>query len=95
VSVHDRNVLRWIEKNVPQVDVFLWNFTPHLFGVWHSDETTLRFRPSEHLTDMGRARRVRRPGEDWWQWDAIDAGTRFIVGTRISKRRTYREGLAY
>ncbi len=95
VSVHDRNVLRWIEKYVPWVDAFLWNFTPHLSGVWHSDETTLRFRPSRPLTDCERAQKVRRPGEDWWQWDAIDAGTRFIVGTRISKARTYHEGLAY
>lgn len=95
VSVHDRNVLRWIEKYVPQVDAFLWNFTPRLSGVWHSDETTLRFRPSEPLTEGERMLKVRRRGEDWWQWDAIDAGTRFIVGTSISRTRTYNEGLAY
>ncbi len=88
-------IWRWIAGYVPKVDRFLGSFTPHLSGVWHSDETTLRFRPSKRLTSWQKARRIRRSGEDWWQWDAIDEGTRFIVGTSISRTRTYREGLAY
>lgn len=84
-----------IEKYVPQTDTFLWNFPPHLSGIWHSDETTLRFRPSRRSSAWQKARKVRRPGEDWWQWDAIDEGTRFIEGTAISKTRTYKEGLGF
>jgi len=95
VSVNWRNIHRWIEKYVPQVDGFLSNYVPHLSEVWHSDETTLRFRPSKPLSEWQRAHRVRRPGQDWWQWDAEDEGTRFIIGTRISKTRTYKEGLAF
>ncbi len=95
VGAHPSTVHDWIDKYVPQVDEFLWNFTPHLSGVWHSDETTLRFRPSRPLTDRERAEKVRRRGEDWWQWDAEDEETRFIIGTRISRTRTYKEGLAF
>ncbi len=94
-GAHHSTIHDWITKYVPQVDAFLGNFTPDLSGVWHSDETTLRFRPSKHLTGWQRARGIRRPGEDWWQWDAIDEGTRFIVGTSISRTRTYQEGLAF
>lgn len=88
-------IWRWIEKYVPQVDGLLSNFTPQLSGTWHVDETTLRFRPSRPLTDRQRTKRVRRPGVDWWQWDAIDRGTRFVVGTHISKTRTWAYGLAF
>ncbi len=95
VRVHWRNVHRWIEKYVRQVDALLLNFTPHRSGTWHSDETTLRFRPSRRRSPNERARKARQAGEDWWQWDAIDEGTRFIVGTRISRTRTYAEGKAF
>ncbi len=95
VCVHWRNVHRWIEKYVPEVDALLRNFTPQLSGTWHSDETTLRFRPSEPLAAKEGGRKTRRPGQDWWQWDAIDEGTRFIVGTRVSRTRTYAEGKAF
>ena len=95
VSTHGSTVWRWIGKYVPQVDRLLSNFTPQLSGTWHMDETTLRFRPSRSLTDRQRARRVRRPGEDWWQWDAIDRGTRFVIGTHISRTRTWAHGLAF
>lgn len=95
VAAHASTVLRWIEKYVPMSDAFLSNFTPSLSGVWHVDETTLRFRPSRPPTDWERTNRVRRPGEDWWHWDAMDKGTRFVVGTHISKTRTWSGGLAF
>jgi len=95
VYVNWRNVHRWIERFVPQVDALLSNFTPQLSGRWHADETTLRFRPSDSVTSEKESRKTRRPGEDWWQWDAIDEGTRFIVGTRVSRTRTYDEGKAF
>jgi len=95
VSAHGSTIWRWIDKYVPQVDDLLRNFVPQLSGIWHIDETTLRFRPSKPLSDLQRTHRVRRPGEDWWQWDAIDRGTRFVVGTHVSKTRTYLHGLAF
>jgi len=39
-------IWRWTSKLVPQVDGLRINFTPRLSGIWHVDETTLRFRPS-------------------------------------------------
>lgn len=33
------SIWRWTTKYVPQVDGFLRNFTPHLSGIWHVDET--------------------------------------------------------
>ena len=95
VAAHASTVFRWIEKHVPIVDAFLSNFTPNLSGVWHVDETTLRFRPPRPLRDWERGSRVRRPGEDWWHWDAIDKGTRFVIGTHISKTRTWNDGLVF
>lgn len=89
-TVHD-----WITKYVPMVDDFLRNFQPKLSGYWHVDETVLKFRPAVPLTDDQRSRKIRRAGEDWWQWDAIDQGTRFLVGTHISRTRTYDDGLAF
>jgi transposase-like protein len=95
VTAHASTVFRWIEKYVPMADALLANFAPDLSGVWHVDETTLRFRPSRHRTDWERANRVRRPGEDWWHWDAIDMATRFVVGTHISRTRSWNDGLAF
>ncbi|MGQ0797002.1 MAG: IS6 family transposase [Methanobacteriota archaeon] len=94
-GAHHSTVHDWIAKYVPMADDFLRNFPPRLSGLWHVDETVLKFRPSERLMDEQRAEKVRRPGDDWWQWDAIDEGTRFCVGTRISKTRTYDDGLAF
>jgi len=93
--VHAASIWRWISKFVPQVDAFLGNYTPRLSGIWHMDETTLRFRPSTPLSAWQRGHKVRRPGQDCWQWDAIDRGTRFVVGTRLSRTRTYAHGLAF
>lgn len=94
-GVGHNSIWRWATKYVPQVDDFLRNFTPQLSGVWQIDETTLRFRPSQPPTEWQRAHKVRRPGQDWWQWDAIDQGTRFVVGTHVSKTRTHLHGLAF
>jgi len=88
-------IWRWTSKLVPQVDGLRINFTPRLSGIWHVDETTLRFRPSKPPSQWQKDHHIRRPGKDWWQWDAIDRETRFVVGTRISKTRTFREGLAF
>lgn len=94
-GAHPSTVHDWIAKYVPLVDDFLSNFVPDLSGLWHMDETVLKFRPSEPLTQDHRAKESRRHGDDWWQWDAIDEGTRFLVGTHISKTRTYADGLAF
>ena len=59
------------------------------------DETVLKFRPAKPMTNEQRAEKVRRPGEESWQWDAIDEGTRLLVGTRISRTRTYDDGLVF
>ena len=90
-----RTIWRWTSKLVPQVDGLLTNFTPRLSDIWHVDETTLRFRPSKPPSRWQKNHHIRRPGKDWWQWDAIDRGTRFVVGIRISKTRTFNEGLAF
>ncbi len=95
VGAHASTVHDWITKYVSLVDDFLSNFLPQLSGHWHMDETVLKFRPSEPLTDEQRAMKIRRLGDDWWQWDAIDEGTRFLVGTHISKTRAYHDGLAF
>ncbi len=94
-SVHGTSVWRWISRFVPQVDAFLGNYTPRLSGRWHVDETTLRFRPSGPPSAWQKTHRVRRPGQDWWQWDAIDLSTRFVIRTHVSKTRTYAHGLAF
>lgn len=95
VEVHWRTIHRWMEKYVPLMDDFLVNFTPKLSGLWYVDETVLKFRPSRPPSDRQRRHKIRRPGEEWWQWDGIDDGTRFLIGTRISKTRTFGEGYAF
>ena len=94
-KVHWRTIHRWMEKYIPLMDDFLVNFTPKLSGLWFVDETVLKFRPSRPPSDWQRRHKVRRPGEEWWQWDGIDDGTRFLIGTRISRTRTFREGYAF
>jgi transposase-like protein len=88
-GAHGTTVYRWIGKYVPMADDFLSNFPPTLSGVWHMDETSLRFRPSTPPTGE------RRRGEDWWQWDAVDRDTRFLVGTHVSRTRNWDDALAF
>jgi putative transposase len=62
----------WIDRYTPMVKRYLSNFRPNLSGLWHADETALKFR-----------------GEQCWHWDAIDKGTRFLVGNHISRTRGF------
>jgi transposase-like protein len=67
-------VWRWIDRYTPLVVRFLSNFRPNLLGIWHADETVLKFRK-----------------DIYWHWDAIDNGTRFLVGNHISKTRRFED----
>jgi len=62
------------------VDAFLSNFLPQLSGHWHMDETVLKFRPSQPLTDGERSLKICRRGDEGWRRDAIDDSMRFLVG---------------
>jgi transposase-like protein len=89
VGAAGSTIWRWIREITPMVDDLLANFPPTLSGDWHVDKTLVRFRPSTPPKEG------RRRGEDWWQWDAIDRGTRFLIGTRVSRTRTFEDGLAF
>ncbi|MFQ6060550.1 MAG: DDE-type integrase/transposase/recombinase [Thermoplasmata archaeon] len=87
VKVAFQKILEWIEKYVPIVEDFTDSFDPVLSGIWHSDETVLKFQWEKPKTTAKR-----RPGIQWWFWDAIDHRTRFLVGCHLSKERSIEEG---
>lgn len=95
VAVSYETIRLWIQKYIPLVEDFPSHLSPNLSGIWHADETLLRFRPSDPLTPEQRARKVRRKGEDWWFWDAIDEHTRYIVGCHLSKSRRNQDAVEF
>ena len=95
VYVHPRKILEWIQKYAPMVDDFTSQFQPQLCGIYHADETAIKFRPRTPLTQEERAKRVRRKGEQYWHFDAIDEKTRFLVSLHVSKDRGIEDTVAF
>lgn len=95
VEVHWRKLHEWIQKYVPQVDNYLSQFEPQLSGIWHADEKAVNFRPPTPLTDRQRRRGKRRKGQQHWHWDAIDRETRFLIGSHVSRTRTFEDAKTF
>lgn len=95
VEVHPRKIHEWIEKFAPQVDRFVSQFEPELSGFWNMDEMAVKFRPQEPMTQKERITKVRRKGEQHWHWDVIDKGTRFLIGSHVSKTRSLKDAKAF
>jgi transposase-like protein len=47
------------------------------------------------MTQEERAERVRRKGEQYWHFDAIDEKTRFLVGLHVSRDRDFEDTVAF
>jgi transposase-like protein len=95
VQVSFQKIHDWIQKFVPQVDSYTSQFEPQLSGIFHADETAIKFRPQTPLTPEQRAEKIRRKGEQYWHFDAIDEKTRFLVGSLVSRDRSVAETIAF
>ena len=95
VEIRFQKVHEWIQKFVPQVDMYVSQFKPQLSGIWYTDETAIRFRPRTPLTDEDHAKGIRRKGEQYWHFDAIDEKTRFLVGSQVSRYRGVAETTSF
>lgn len=94
-DVSFQKIWEWIQKYVPFVDGYLSQFQPQLSGIWHVDETVLKFRPQTPPTKEDRMRHVRRLGQQYWHWDAIDEGTRFLIDSHVSRIRSRKEAIVF
>ncbi|MBI5001064.1 MAG: DDE-type integrase/transposase/recombinase [Euryarchaeota archaeon] len=91
-KVSFRTILGWIEKYVPTVEKFTDSITPNLSGVWHSDETVLKFQHGTPCPVKANGKKERRKGSQHWFWDCIDEGTRYLVSCHLSKTRSLEAG---
>jgi transposase-like protein len=94
-NVSFQEIWQWIQKFVPKVDDYLSQFQPQLSGIWHVDETAIKFRPQNPLTPEQRMKHVRRIGQQYWHWDAIDEGTRYLVDSHVSRIRSRQEAIVF
>jgi len=75
VKVNASTVLRWIRKYVKMLDNYVSNFKPEVGDIWNSDEMTAF---------------IRKKGEERyyeWIWNVMDADTRFLLASKITKKR--------
>ncbi len=77
IAVTQPTVLNWIRKYVELMKSYLENYTPHVGGMWHTDEMTVNIRRTEP-TEKGRFE---------WLWNLMDHETRFLIASQITKGR--------
>ena len=85
VNVEHSTIIRWLQKYVGIARDFVDDLKPELSGIYHVDEMVVRVRKTEK---MKRANQYGIQNENYaWLWNLADHDTRFLLSSRVSKRR--------
>ncbi len=83
VRVHPTTVLRWVEKYTKSISEYVNTLSPQLSGTWHADEVFQNMRGAEKFTTKtGKEVAIA------YLWNVMDRRTRFLIASKLSKRRT-------
>ncbi len=94
IKVSFRKILGWIEKYVPLVEEFVDDLEPKTSGIWHADETALKFQHGTPCPVARNGKKVRRRGKQYYFWDAVDERTRYLIGCHLGTRE-YEDGVEF
>jgi len=71
----DSTIYRWVSRFTKRAIKDLKEYKPDVGSVWVADETVLKLDKNTKI----------------WFWDIIDAKTRFLIATHISRTRTIKD----
>ena len=90
LKVEHSTIIRWLQKYVKIAKEFVDDLKPELSGIYHVDEMVVRVRKTEpiRLGDNGAKMNYS------WLWNLADHDTRFLLASRVSKRRNVEDARA-
>ena len=83
VEVEPSTILRWVQKYVEVAREFVDGLKPDLSGILHVDEMKIHVRGDKSAD-----------GHYAWLWNLADHDTRFLLASRVSKRREVKDARA-
>lgn len=92
LNVEHSTIIRWLQKYVKIAKEFVDGLKPELSGIYHVDEMVVRVRKTE---PMKRGNKYGIQNENYaWLWNLADHDTRFLLASRVSKRRNVEDARA-
>jgi transposase-like protein len=92
VNVEHSTIIRWLQKYVKIAKAFVDDLKPELSGIYHVDEMVVRVRKTE---PMKAGNKYGIQNENYsWLWNFADHDTRFLLASRVSKRRNVEDARA-
>lgn len=85
VKVEHSTIIRWLQKYVQIAKDFVDDLKPELSGIYHVDEMMVHVRKTEPIK-TGSKHGTQQHNYDWL-WNLADHDTRFLLASRVSKRR--------
>lgn len=82
VKVNPTTVLRWVGKYSKVIGEYVNKLSPQLSGTWHADEVFQQMRGGQKV--------AAKSGGEYtiaYLWNIMDRRTRFLIASRLSKRR--------
>lgn len=89
VNVHS-TIIRWLQKYVKIAKEFVDGLQPELSGIYHVDEMVVHVRKTEPMK-TGWKNTTKNYS---WLWNLADHDTRFLLASRVSKRRNVEDAKA-
>ncbi len=83
VKVWPSTIIRWVQKYVEVAREFVDGLKPDLSGILHVDEMKIHIRGDKSAD-----------GHYAWLWNLSDHDTRFLLASRVSKRREVKDARA-
>jgi len=65
-------LIKWIQKYVQLMKIYVDSFTPQTSGIWHTDEMTVNLKENKQMD---------------WLWNLMDNDTRFLLASQLSQKR--------
>jgi len=90
LDVEHSTIIRWLQKYVKIAKEFVDDLKPELSGIYHVDEMMVHVRKTQPIK-MGTKQ---TEGNYSWLWNLADHDTRFLLASRVSKRRDLAEARA-
>jgi transposase-like protein len=85
VNVEHSTIIRWLQKYVEIAKAFVDDLKPELSGIYHVDEMMVHVRKTEPIKTGSK--HGKREWNYSWLWNLADHDTRFLLASRVSKRR--------
>jgi transposase-like protein len=92
VNVEHSTIIRWLQKYVEIARAFVDDLKPELSGIYHVDEMVVRVRKTEPMKTGSKYGKQEHNYD--WLWNLADHDTRFLLASRVSKRRNVEDARA-